>query len=103
MTTDKRIEAAIKLLTGDDSRAVSAPKRIVIADRGFVYVGEAEAHEGGILIKNAKNIRRWGTTSGLGELRSGPTSSTKYDEYGTVRVPIGSVVSVIDCTVDTKW
>ena len=102
MTNQDRIKAIIELLCADVSTE-GGGKKIVIVDKGFVYVGRVTEREGGIVIHDAQNIRRWGTTKGLGELRSGPTESTICDPYGTVRVPIGSVVSVIDCTGDTKW
>jgi hypothetical protein len=70
---------------------------IVVADRGFVYVGEVEHDGNWCVVKNAQNIRRWGTTRGLGELAgSGPTENTKIDPTGTVRIPASSVVSLID-------
>ena len=63
------------------------PVRIIVADRGWVFVGNCEDNEdGSVTIRNTKNIRRWGTTSGLGQLTNGPTSETKYDAYGEVRV-----------------
>ena len=62
-------------------------KRIVVADRGWVFVGDCEDHDdGSVTIRNTRNIRRWGTTAGLGELVNGPTASTKSDAYGEVRV-----------------
>jgi len=64
---------------------------IVIADRGWVYVGQIEID--GIIchISNCKNIRRWGTKNGLGEIaKSGPTEKTIYDEYGDVYVPVNN-------------
>ena len=61
-------------------------KRIIAADRGWVFVGDCEDQEdGSVVIRNAKNIRRWGTTAGLGELCNGPKENTKTDNYGTVR------------------
>jgi len=61
-------------------------KMIVAADRGWVFVGDCERHEDGTMtIHNAKNIRRWGTSKGLGELTNGPTEKTVFDEYGTVK------------------
>lgn len=61
-------------------------KRIIVADRGWVFVGECEDHEdGSVTIRNARNIRRWGTTSGLGQLVTGPTPNTKHDDAKTVR------------------
>jgi hypothetical protein len=62
-------------------------KRIIVADRGWVFVGDCEDHtDGSVTIRNTKNIRRWGTTAGLGELVNGPTANTKSDAYGNVRV-----------------
>ncbi len=61
--------------------------RIIAADRGWVFVGNCtDKDDGSVEIRNAKNIRRWGTTKGLGELSTGPTSKTIYDDYGTVVV-----------------
>jgi hypothetical protein len=67
--------------------------RIIAADKGFVFVGMCEDQDDGcVIIRNAKNIRRWGTTKGLGELVSGPTGDTEYDPFGTVRcTPIISI------------
>lgn len=62
------------------------PTRIVVADRGWVFVGACEDHaDGTVTLRNASNIRIWGTTKGLGELANGPLPSTKHDPYGTVR------------------
>lgn len=68
-------------------------KRIIVADRGWVFVGTCHDNsDGSVTITGARNIRRWGTTKGLGELATGPTSSTQSDDYGTVRcVPIVSI------------
>jgi hypothetical protein len=61
------------------------PVRIVVADKGFVFVGNVEEHpDGTVTLTNAQNIRRWGTTRGLGELVNGPTKATVSDPYGTV-------------------
>lgn len=72
--------------------------KIAVLDRGWVYVGEC-ALEGEILvIRNARNIRRWGTTGGLGELAAkGPQPETRLDACGTVRAPMRSVIHLIDC------
>ena len=63
-------------------------KQIVIAQRGWVFVGEVERSGGDdVTITNAKCIRRWGTTKGLGELAlNGPLKSTVLDPMGTVRL-----------------
>lgn len=62
-------------------------KRIIVADRGWIFVGDCEdMQDGSVTIRNAFNIRFWGTTRGLGELINGPIADkTKYDKYGTVR------------------
>lgn len=72
--------------------------QIAVLERGFVYVGECESSEKSLTIKNARNIRRWGTERGLGELAlEGPKANTRLDRTGDIFVPIGSVVHVIDC------
>jgi hypothetical protein len=61
--------------------------RIIVADRGWIFVGKCEDHsDGTVTIRDCKNIRRWGTTKGLGELVNGPLMDTKLDAYGEVRV-----------------
>ncbi len=63
------------------------PTQIVVADKGFVFVGSVEDHtDGSVTIRNCRNIRYWGTTKGLGELAVGPTSKTIVDAYGTVKL-----------------
>ncbi len=70
--------------------------RIVIAQRGFVFVGHYSREENEIVIRKARSIRRWGTTRGLGQLVTGPTSETKLDEAGTVRLHPLQVVATLD-------
>jgi hypothetical protein len=73
-----------------------APTQIVVAQRGWVYVGRVSVEGDDLVIRDAKNIRKWGTSRGLGELRNGPLPTTVADDYGTVRMPLLSVVSRID-------
>lgn len=54
--------------------------RIVVLQRGWVYIGIFEQDGQYINLHNAYNIRLWGTTKGLPELINGPTSSTKLDK-----------------------
>lgn len=76
---------------------------IVVADRGFVYVGHVEIDDNFTIITDAKNIRKWGTTKGLGQLAvEGPQDETVLDLVGTVRVPSHAVISIID-TEAGKW
>ncbi len=83
-----------------EQKAVLAGYAIVVADRGFVYVGQV-AHDGDwCVISNARNIRYWGTERGLGQLAlEGPTDKTRMDAVGTVRVPARGVMHLLDTEV----
>ena len=76
------------------------PIQIVVLDRGFVYVGRCHMEGQTLIITNAVNIRRWGTTNGLGELVGGPTSKTELDTVGTVRAPERAIIHMIDVRED---
>ncbi len=88
-----------------DSVSVPVPPgdvKIVVLDRGFVYVGRVEIVGDFVNIWNAQNIRVWGTKAGLGELVNGPLRETKLDKVGSVKAPMRAVIHMID--VDgTKW
>ena len=71
------------------------PIQIVVLDRGFVYVGRCHMEGQTLIITNAVNVRRWGTTMGLGELVGGPLAETKLDTVGTVRVPERAIIHAI--------
>lgn len=63
----------------------SGTTQIIVADKGFVFVGQVlDNDDGTVIINNARNIRQWGTTKGLGELVNGPTSKTVHDDWGIV-------------------
>jgi hypothetical protein len=76
-------------------------KCIVAADRGFVWVGDIERSGDCLLIHNAKNIRRWGTTRGIGELANGPTPSTVLDDQGEVCIPWHAVIHITLCKTNS--
>ena len=76
--------------------------KIIVVDRGFIYVGHCEETENFVRLTDAKNVRSWGTTKGLGELINGPTSRTILDEVGTVKIPTKAVISIIDVN-QNKW
>lgn len=78
-------------------------KQIVIAQRGWVFVGDVQTSGEQVTIRNAQCIRRWGTTKGLGELAAGgPKSATVLDAMGTVRLHVLAVVAAIECE-ESKW
>ena len=73
-------------------------KQIVVLERGFVYVGDVARDGDLITITGARNIRRWGTTAGLGQLaKHGPQPNTKLDDVGVVTAHVGSVIHTIAC------
>lgn len=73
------------------------PQQIFVLDRGYVYAGQAVQEGDFWRMSNARNIRYWGTTKGLGELVDGPTDKTKLDEVGEVLIPAKSVIHIIKC------
>jgi hypothetical protein len=60
-------------------------KSILVLWYGWVLVGRWEPEEEKLY--DAKVIRRWGTTSGLGQLVNGPLSETVADVLGDVEIP----------------
>ena len=101
MSIDKRGGVVFNGISNQPTEENNMAKQIVVADRGWVFVGDVLSDlNGDKVINEAKVVRIWGTTKGLGELAiSGPTSKTVLDESGTVRVPARSVVAIFDC----KW
>ena len=92
----------VEYVRAGSERKFDGDIKIVVADRGFVYVGRMKETEQFITLYNAKNIRQWGTTKGLGELINGPLPNTKLDSVGTVRIPMRAVISIIDVE-QAKW
>jgi hypothetical protein len=80
---------------------VSHGLQIVVLDKGFVYVGDTETDKDYCYIKNSKNVRRWGTSNGLGELAAkGPQSESKLDPSGNVKAPISALIHMIECRAE---
>lgn len=104
-----KIELIKALLTDETTNATSDFKidgskiKIVILQRGWVFVGKWSQDGSKCTLTDAKNIRTWGTTKGLGELASnGVTSSTKLDDVNDVSFHELTVVATIDCD-DKIW
>ena len=71
---------------------------IVIVSSGWVFIGQCHRDGDQLVINEARNIRRWGTTSGLGQLaKEGPQSETQLDDYGTVKLHVLGIVATIEC------
>ena len=72
--------------------------KIVVLQRGWVVVGRVRRDGTEVIIDDASVVRRWGTTSGLGQLAaSGPQESTVLDPAGRVTAHELAVVLMIDC------
>ncbi|GAC1513432.1 MAG: hypothetical protein NVS1B16_05640 [Pseudarthrobacter sp.] len=70
-------------IEGVEYRKAAEPEgdiRIVILQRGWIYVGSYSQEGDECMLTNAACIRIWGTTKGLTELCEGPTSKTILDK-----------------------
>lgn len=76
--------------------------QIVVADRGFVYIGEVTTDADWVYVHDASNIRIWGTSKGLGELVGGPTSKTALDKTGNLKISRKALISLIEVEA-SKW
>jgi len=74
--------------------------RIVIAQRGWVFVGRYSEDGDTVTLDQAKVIRKWGTTKGLGELIDGPKPNTVLDPAGHVEMHRLGVVATLSCKED---
>jgi hypothetical protein len=92
----------VKYVRADSVAPRSGPIKIVVLDRGYVYVGGVEIKDDFVTITEASCIRRWGTTKGLGELVNGPTANTILEKTGTVKAPLRALISMIDVEQE-KW
>lgn len=98
----KEAIATIAKAAKENEDKPSGAVQIVVLDRGFVYVGNVTVEADWVLIRNAHNIRVWGTTKGLGELVNGPLSGTRLDSVGTVKAPLRALISLIEVK-ESKW
>ena len=77
--------------------------KIVVLQRGWVYVGKFQRKGNDCQLHNASCIRTWGTTKGLPELVNGVTSSTKLDKCdGVVEFDWLTVIHTITVN-QAKW
>jgi hypothetical protein len=96
----------MKPTKGNTSTAPRIPngKLIVVVDSGWVFLADAAENATAygipvVRMTGTSVIRVWGTTAGLGEIAlKGPTKDTILDFAGTVDVPHGKVLGIIECT-----
>lgn len=91
-------QSAIQTPSGVEDHGI----KIVVADRGFVYIGHVTTDDKWCRIAKASNIRVWGTSKGLGELAAGPLPNTKLDKTGNVKIAMRALIGLIDVE-ETKW
>lgn len=88
---------------GSEVKEFEGDVKIVILQRGWIYIGKFERTGNDCKLHNAFNIRQWGTTAGLAELVNGPTPSTKLDKCeGVVEFDWLTVVHTITANPE-KW
>lgn len=76
----------------------NSKKVIVILQRGWVFVGDLIKNGTECRLENASNVRRWGTTKGLGQLAvEGPTANTVLDPCTTVTFHELTAVATLEC------
>ena len=78
--------------------------KIAILQRGWVAIGRYSVDKNGDChLDNAKIIRTWGTTKGLGEIaEGGPTASTKIDECPPISFHPMTAVYLMDVN-EENW
>jgi hypothetical protein len=95
-----------RLLEGGEESGCVCPNGevcIVILQRGWVYVGKFYQDGANCRLEEAKNVRNWGTTKGLGEIAlNGPTDKTVLDDSPTVKFHELTVVASLVCEAK-KW
>lgn len=79
---------------------VNGDIKIVVLDRGFVYVGRFECDGNHVVIHGARSLIRWGTSAHLGELINGPLDNTKLGDRCTVRAMLDQVKHTIEVNND---
>jgi hypothetical protein len=63
-----------------DHKQFDGDIKIVVLQRGWVYIGRFERNGNDCKLHNSYCVRVWGTTKGLQELVNGATTSTKLDK-----------------------
>ena len=88
---------------GSEVKEFEGDIKIVILQRGWVYIGRFERNGNDCKLHNAYCIRVWGTTKGLQALVNGATTSTKLDKCdGVVEFDWLTVIHTITVN-SSKW
>ena len=77
--------------------------KICVLNRGWILVGHLEKDGDEFILVNGSVIRRWGTTTGLGELAiKGPLPETILDKSPLIKFNKSQLIFTISCD-ETKW
>jgi len=74
--------------------------KIVVLERGFIYVGRFRETEQNIEIIGARSLIRWGTTGHLGSLIEGPSENTKLGDACHVKARVSQLIHTIEVNQD---
>jgi hypothetical protein len=87
-----------------DKKIIEGDIRIVVLQRGWVFIGRFKKHGDVCKLYNSYNIRRWGTEEGLGELaEKGKLDETILDACdGVIEFHYLTMVFSIECD-ESKW
>jgi hypothetical protein len=79
----------------------AGPIKIVVLERGFVYVGRVD-EEGDpvVTIHGARALIRWGANKHLGQLANGPLPETNLGDPCTVQCRVNQVIHMIEVSQD---
>lgn len=91
-----------KCLHEEDEVVNNQDVRIVILQRGWVFVGVFSQKDSKCSLDRGFNIRIWGTSKGLGELVNGPLSGTKLDPIPHIEFHELTIVATLKCNA-SKW
>lgn len=100
---DELVIDGVTYVPKDSQKCYEGDAKIVVLQRGWIYVGRLSKDGNTCRLTNAYNIRTWGTTKGLPELVHGPTPSTKLDKCeGVVEFDWLTVIHTITLN-EEKW
>jgi hypothetical protein len=101
--TLKQIKQLQSLFENNSKTEEDLGIRIVILQRGWVYIGKLKKKGMDCTLENAYVIRRWGTSRGLGELAlEGKKVATVLDKAGVVNYHKLTEVANIKCD-ESVW
>jgi hypothetical protein len=101
--TDTLEQPAADQARPDTTETLGAPS-LIVADRGHVWAAQDVTFDDRwAYLKQARAVRRWGTTEGLNQLANqGPLATTRLDAAADLRVSLRALIAVIPCEAE-KW